>query len=179
MKNIIYERRNTDPLFTILNDIIQRQTIVNKQNEHQRLMEALHSKRIQALRVDNFDLNKITIFTYIYQKNKYLILKYMKSIKIFDEYEDIKNKMHKRPHYGDVEQSIINPYLFKAPNRNASRLLNSSYAQLLTNPSGGDNQTISNDVKLGPDDGTFYSASSPPSDQGGRHQEDQTFIDLY
>ena len=59
LKNIIYERRNTDPLFTILNDIIQRQTIVNKQNEHQGLMEALHSKRIQALRVDNFDLNKI------------------------------------------------------------------------------------------------------------------------
>jgi hypothetical protein len=65
LKNIIYERRNTDPLFTILNDLIQRQTIVNKQNEHKRIMENLHSKRIQALRIDNFDINKIKYYLHL------------------------------------------------------------------------------------------------------------------
>ena len=59
LKTLIYERRNTDPLFTILNDIIQRQTIVNKQQEHERLLKQIHSKRIQALRIDNFNINKI------------------------------------------------------------------------------------------------------------------------
>ena len=62
---------------------------------------------------------------------------YMKGIKIFDEYEEIKKQMRRRPSYGEVEDAINNPYLFKAPNRAASKILNSSYAQLLINPSGG------------------------------------------
>ena len=37
----------------------------------------------------------------------------MKSIKIFDEYEDIKNKMHRRPHYEQVEYSIKNHIYLK------------------------------------------------------------------
>jgi hypothetical protein len=68
LKNIISERAAKDPLLTILNDIIQRQTIVNKQNEHRRLMEALHSKRIQALRINNFDVNKIKILQTFFKK---------------------------------------------------------------------------------------------------------------
>ena len=69
LKNLIYERRNQDPLFTILNDVIQRQTIVNKQEEHRRLLKQIHRKRIQALRIDNFDINKI-FFTDIYIERK-------------------------------------------------------------------------------------------------------------
>jgi hypothetical protein len=92
----------------------------------------------------------------------------MKAIKIFDEYSEIKKQMHKRPHYADVENAINNPYLFKAPNRAASKLLNSSYAQSLINPSGGGDGRISNDVKLGPDGGTFFTpiGSSGGSDDG-------------
>jgi hypothetical protein len=46
----------------------------------------------------------------------------MKSIKIFDEYAEIKKKMHQRPRYDDIQYSINHPNLFKAPDRRASRL---------------------------------------------------------
>ena len=59
LKNLIHERRTTDPLFHILDNIIQRQRIVNRKYEHDLLIEKLNEKRIPALRLKRFDLTKL------------------------------------------------------------------------------------------------------------------------
>jgi hypothetical protein len=51
-----------------------------------------------------------------------------------DNYDAIKKQLQKRDSYEEALEKAINPKLFRVPNRDASKVLNSNYAQLVFTP---------------------------------------------
>ena len=51
-----------------------------------------------------------------------------------NNYEAIKKQLQKRDSYEEAMEKVINPTLFRVPNRDASKVLNSNYSQLLYTP---------------------------------------------
>ena len=48
-----------------------------------------------------------------------------------NNYDAIKKQLHTRDSYEEAVEKVMNPKLFRVPNRDASKVLNSNYAQLL------------------------------------------------